>query len=180
MAHRSLLTDDQQLDRYLKTGTQGTLFLPGKNKAFQRRNIMSSMIDNGRGKEAVGAIVRVNREKTYLKREPLLYFLALAAHSTDVETKKAAYACLNEVCETPTDLFTFLKHIRILSQFTKGWGRALRRGVTSWYNMKEPMVLAELVTRFVNLGRWSHQDVFRMSHIKPANESKCRITKIRM
>lgn len=178
MAHRALLTDDQQLDRYLKIGTQGTFFLPGQNKAFQRRNIITILIDNGRGKEAVEAIVRVNREKTYLKREPLLYFLALAAHSNDAETKKAAYASLNEVCTTPTDLFIFLKHIKILSQFTKGWGRALRRGVSSWYNTKDPVVLAELVTRFTHLGRWSHQDVFRMSHIKPENESLNFIVKV--
>lgn len=172
MAHRTLLTDDQQLDRYLKTGTQGTFFLPGKNKVFQRRNILTIMIDGGRGKEAVDAIVRVNREKTYLKREPMLFFLALAAHSSDAETKKAAYACLNEVCATPTDLLTFLKHIKILNQLTKGWGRALRRAVCSWYTTKDPVVLAELVTRYNKLGNWSHQDALRMSHIKPENESK--------
>ena len=174
MAHRSLLTDDQQLDRYLKTGTQGTFFLPGKNKMFPRRNVMSAMIESGRGKEAVDAVIRVNREKTYLKREPLLYFVAVAAASADAETKKAVYTCLNEICATPTDLFTFLKHLKELSNqgLTKGWGRALRRGVTLWYNTKDPMVLADLVTRYTQLGRWSHRDVFRMSHIKPANECK--------
>ena len=176
MAHRNLLTDDQQLERFLKTGTQGTFFLPGKNKVFQRRNILTIMIDGGRGKEAVDAIVRINREKTYLKREPLLFFLAEAANSSDAETKKAAYACLNEVCTTPTDLFIFLKHIKILSQLTKGWGRALRRAVCSWYNSKDPMVLAELVTRYNNVEKWSHQDAFRMSHIKPANESKSEVS----
>ena len=172
MAHRNLLTDEEQLDRFLKTGTQGTFFLPGKNKVFQRRNILTIMIDGGRGKEAVDTLVRVNREKTFLKKEPMLFFLAEAAISSDAETKKAAYACLNEVCSTPEDLFIFLKHIKILSMLTKGWGRALRRAVCSWYNSKDPMVLAELVTQYTHVEKWNHQDAFRMSHIKPANESK--------
>ena len=172
MAHRNLLTDEEQLDRFLKTGTQGTFFLPGKNKAWQRRNILTIMIDGGRGKEAVDALVRVNRDKTYFKKEPILFFLAEAAVSTDIETKKAAYASVNEVCATPEDLFIFFKHIKVLSQLTKGWGRGLRRAVCTWYNSKDPMVLAELVTRYNNVDKWSHQDAFRMSHIKPVNESK--------
>ena len=167
------LTLEQRLIRYLKTGTEGTFFLPGKNKAFKiHGNVMKLMIEAGQGKEAVDHMKRINAEKSYFKREPFLYFLAVASDSDNMEIKRAAYALVTEVCETPVDLFIYLKHVKILSQLTKGWGAGLRHVVCNWYNSKDPMHLAELVTRYTEAGRWSHRDVFRLSHIKPANEGK--------
>lgn len=171
MAEGPSRTNRERLIRYLKTGTEGNFFLPGHNKAYRHlRNVILTMITEGQGVEAVDCIKRVNAEKLYFKREPLLYFLAEATHSSNLETKKAAYAIVNEVCETPVDLFIWLNQVKIFSQFTKGWGAGLRKTVANWYNSRDPMQIAEFVTRYRNHGRWSHKDVFRLSHLKPANE----------
>jgi 60 kDa SS-A/Ro ribonucleoprotein len=167
------LSLQEKLIRYLRTGTEGSFFLPGKNKVFRVfGNVIKVMIEAGQGPEAVESIKRVNSEKSYYKREPLLYFLAVATHSSNEPTKKAAYLAVNEVCENPYDLFMWLKHVKDLSQLTKGWGAGLRKTVTKWYHSRDPMLIAEFVTRYVSVGRWHHKDVFRLSHMKPENDSK--------
>lgn len=169
----SPLSLQEKLVRYLRTGTEGSFFLPGKNKVFRMfGNVMKVMIEAGQGPEAVECIKRVNSEKSYFKREPLLYFLAVATNSSNEATKRAAYAAVNEVCENPVDLFVWLKHVKDLSQLTKGWGAGLRKAVTKWYHSRDPMVIAQFVSQYVSVGRWHHKDVFRLSHIKPENESK--------
>ncbi|XP_045201406.2 RNA-binding protein RO60-like [Mercenaria mercenaria] len=173
------LSLQEKLIRYLRTGTEGSFFLPGKNKVFRMfGNVIKVMIEAGQGPEAVECIKRVNAEKSYLKREPLLYFLAVATHSSNEPTKKAAYIAVNEVCENPVDLFTWLKHVKDLSQLTKGWGAGLRKTVTKWYHSRDPMLIAEFVTRYVSVGRWHHKDVFRLSHMKPENDSMGFIIKV--
>jgi len=56
--------------------------------------------------------------------------------------------------------------------FKTGWGSGLRKAVSRWYNSKDPMLVAEFVTRYTHVERWSHKDVFRLGHIKPENEGK--------
>lgn len=175
----SPLSLQEKLVRYLKTGTEGSFFLPGKNKIFRMfGNVMKVMIEAGQGPEAVECIKRVNAEKSYFKREPLLFYLAVATNSSNEATKTAAYAAVNEVCENPVDLFLWLKHVKDLSQLTKGWGAGLRKTVTKWYHSRDPMVIAEFVTRYMSFGRWHHKDVFRLSHMKPENESIGFIIKV--
>lgn len=164
----------EKLTRYLRTGTEGSFFLPGRNKAFQMfGNVFSVLVEAGQGPEAVARIKSINAEKSYHKREPLLYFLAVATHSSDAPTKAAAYAIVNEVCENPFDLFIWLKHVKELSQLTKGWGAGLRKTVSNWYHSRDPLVIADFVTRYKSVGRWHHKDAFRLSHMKPQNDSKC-------
>lgn len=173
MAETGTLSNRERLVRFLKTGTEGSFFLPGRNKAYRHlRNVMVTMIEDGQGVEAVNCIKLVHTQKLYFKREPLLIFLAEATHSINQETKKAAYAIVNDVCETPTDLFIWLNWVKIFSQLMKGWGSGLRKTVSDWYNSRDPMQIAEFVTRYKHVGRWSHKDVFRLSHIKPKNEGQ--------
>jgi len=122
MAEGGSRSNEERLVRFLKLGTERNFFLPGKNKLFPfHGNIMSIMLDEGQGKRAVECIKRVNAEKLYFKREPLLFLLAQVCHSSkDMEAKRAAYALINDICATPVDLFTWLKHVKNLAQFNKG------------------------------------------------------------
>ncbi|KAH3799525.1 RNA-binding protein RO60-like isoform X2 [Dreissena polymorpha] len=180
MANEHISNSKERLIRFLKTGTDKSFFLPGKNKHFQYvGNAMTQMINDGRGLEAVECIKKVHSEKLFLKLDPMLMFLALACHSNnDMAVKKAAYALVEIVCETPVELFKWLKQVKTCSQLTKGIGRGLRSTVSNWYNSKDPMQVAEFVTRYKNVGNWSHKDVFRLCHVKPANDSIAFIIKV--
>ena len=58
-----------------------------------------------------------------------------------------------------------------------GWGEICRREIAAWYNGKNPLDLAYLVTKYRNREGWTHRDVFRMIHIKPATPSHGGIVK---
>ncbi|XP_052789326.1 RNA-binding protein RO60-like isoform X2 [Mya arenaria] len=180
MAEGDVRSNEEKLIRFLKTGTERNFFLPGKNKSFRYLgNVVCTMMNDGEGQRVVECIKRVHADKLYHKREPLLFILAQSCHAgANDAVKKAAYDLVNEVCANPVDLFTWLKHIKICSQFTKGWGSGLRRTVNNWYNSRDPKQIAEFVTRYTHVERWSHKDVFRLSHIKPKNDGLAFIVKV--
>ena len=71
---------------------------------------------------------------------------------------------------TPTQIFQLIDYIEKAGS-TKGWGRSLRRALCMWYNnySTNPMRLAMHVTKYWSRHGWNHQDVFRLSHIKPVD-----------
>ncbi|KAL3870589.1 hypothetical protein ACJMK2_038638 [Sinanodonta woodiana] len=178
MARPVLLTDNASYTRYLKTGTQGNFYLPGRNKTFRYTdNVLVRLIAQQKGDSALEELVRVSKDKSYVKREPLLFMLAVAVNTDNRSVKCAAHSKLSEVCEDTKDLFTFLKHNKNYGHHRKGWGRGLRRAVNNWYNTKDASHLAELVTRYRFFAGWGHRDVFRMAHIAPANEAIALVIK---
>jgi 60 kDa SS-A/Ro ribonucleoprotein len=56
-----------------------------------------------------------------------------------------------------------------------GWGALPRREIAAWYNGKTPADLAYQATKYRNRGGWSHRDVFRLVHPKPATPSHAGI-----
>ncbi|KAJ8390448.1 hypothetical protein AAFF_G00103830 [Aldrovandia affinis] len=97
----------------------------------------------------------------------------------DVKTKQAAFKAFKEVCRLPSHLFTFVQFKKDLKEGMKCgmWGRALRKAVADWYNEKDAMSLALAVTKYKQRIGWSHQDLLRLSHMKPANEAIAVINK---
>lgn len=87
-----------------------------------------------------------------------------------METKKAAYSLICEICRIPTHLFMFIKYCEQESAGSEGtigptgWGRAHKRAINRWYLEKKPEQLARLVTKFKNREGWTHKDVLRLSH----------------
>lgn len=131
------------------------------------------LITNGQGKVVVDLIKQTTRENRAPRYGPLLYALALCAKSKDKATKNAAFRSLAEVCRLPTHLFQFIKFADILSGSHKGWGRAQRKGVSEWYNQKHfldnPLKLLHLGCKYRRRNTFSHKDVIRLGHVKPAN-----------
>ena len=74
------------------------------------------LINDGKGKAAVEVLRKVSVERRNVKQNPLVFALALCARSNDLETKKAAYKVINEVCRIPTHLFMFIKFCEHESQ----------------------------------------------------------------
>uniref|UniRef100_A0A0N5AN79 TROVE domain-containing protein n=1 Tax=Syphacia muris TaxID=451379 RepID=A0A0N5AN79_9BILA len=85
----------------------------------------------------------------------------------------AALHAIPKVCRIPTHLFMFLKYCKLVSSKTgfaensTGWGRAMRKAISSWYFNIEPQRLAVLVTKYQNREGYTHRDLFRLCHITP-------------
>ena len=169
--------DMKRVRRFLCIGSEGGTYYIGE-KELGRDNAMAiiRLIESGKGTEVVKEIVQFSVEGRAAKQNPIIFALALCAREKDAATKKAAYDALSKVCRIPTHLFAFVEFCEGLSGGT-GWGRAHRRAICDWYNSKTPQALAMAVTKYRNRGGWSHLDVLRLSHIKPANPGVSCITK---
>lgn len=124
--------------------------------------------------DVVNEIKRASEENRAPRHGPLLYALALCAKATDRQTKNAAYRSLVDVCRLPTHLFQFIKFTEILSGRHKGWGRAQRKGISEWYNqpkfVEKPLKLIRLGCKYRRRSKFTHRDVIRLGHVKPATK----------
>ena len=167
--HAWKVDDMKRLRRFLCLGSEGgTYYIGEKELGRENAEAMLRLIASGKGPEVVREIVDFSVTGRAAKQNPIIFALALCARESDPDTKSAAYAALDKVCRIPTHLFSFVVFTEALSTGT-GWGRAHRRAVCNWYNSKTPRSLAMAVTKYQNRGGWSHRDLFRLSHITPAN-----------
>lgn len=163
--------DLMKFRRFLVLGSEGgTYYISERKLTKDHIKTILKLINEKKGPELVKIIKQYSLEGRVHKQDPLLFALAACARSDDPETKKAAYFNLNEICRIPTHLFTFIQFCETLSGDTTGWGRAHRRAVSSWYKSKTPKQLAYLVTKYQQRNGWSHKDVMRLAHVKPATE----------
>ena len=161
--------DMKRLKRFLCLGSEkGTYYIGEKKLGRENAEAILRLIAAGKGQEVVREIVEFSVEGRAAKQNPIIFALALCARDKDVETKRAAYQAVNKVCRIPTHLFSFIDFCEGLSVGT-GWGRAHRKAVQQWYNSKTPKALAVAVTKYRQRGGWSHLDVLRLAHVKPAN-----------
>jgi len=99
-------------------------------------------------------------------RDPALFVLALAASPkfADAKTNAAALEALPHVARTGTQLRKFAAFCTNL----RGWGRSLRSAVADWYVTKPASELARQLVESENQPVWSHRDLLRLSHPRPA------------
>ncbi len=99
-------------------------------------------------------------------RDPALFVLALAASPkfADARTNAAALDALPRVARTGAQLRKFAAFCTSL----RGWGRSLRSAIADWYLSKPAGELARQLFESENLAAWSHRDLLRLSHPRPA------------
>ena len=148
------------LDRFLILGSEDNVYRVGERELD---------IDDAR---AVRACLKTDGPRvvrTVLDgspRDPALFVLALAASPrfADAETNAAALDALPRVARTGAQLRKFAE----FSTKLRGWGRALRRAIADWYVSKTAGELARQLVESENDYGWSHRDLLRLSHPKPA------------
>lgn len=162
------------LRRFLCYGSETSTYTT-KECSLGIENALSLMqfIEEGRGCEVVEEVRRLNLEGQTVRSSPSLFALAVCSQHADCKTRQAAFRTLKELCRTPAQLFTFVQYKKELKEGSGMWGRALRRAVTDWYNGQDGMSLAQAVTKCKHGTGWSHQDLLRLSHMKPASDSEC-------
>lgn len=153
------------LERFLILGTEGGTYYATEERATKENAENLSELLAEDGPRAVEVITRISRQGRAPKNGPALFSLALAASIGSDETRHAAYAALPVVARTGTHLFQFIAE----SEELRGWGRGLRRAVSEWYNAREIDDLVYQVTKYRNREKWTHADLVRLAHPKPAS-----------
>ncbi|XP_067144663.1 RNA-binding protein RO60 [Centruroides vittatus] len=167
-----------RLHHFLYLGTEGNCY-NSKKPVFSLDSVHSieSLIADGKGKDVVQEIIRFASEGLSLCPDAILYALAVCAHSQNNEIKSAAFKAVDKVCSTSVELFAFNRFLSEVSKPTKAWGRARRRAISSWYSSKSAKVQACEVTKIIQRHRWTHLDLFRLSHHRPVDKASAAVIK---
>ena len=155
--------DFTRLERFLVLGSEGGSYyvqerpLTLANTEAVRRAIVQD------GQRVVQTIVEFSTQGRIAKNSTALYALALASTYGDEDTRVLAVESLARVARTGSHLLEFVSYADAL----RGWGRLLKWGVASWYDVQSPRELALQVTKYRNRSGWTHRDVLRSIHMRP-------------
>ncbi|CAG5135220.1 unnamed protein product [Candidula unifasciata] len=139
---------------------------------------LHSLLSRDAAFAAIRRLRTIFENRSFVTKDPLLFALAMIVrkmpegHDED-PVRHGAYDLVQEACESPLDLFTFVSFDKAVSGPGKaGWGRGMKRLVRHWYESKAPLDLAFEATKCKSSHGWSHRDLIRQSHIHPNKRSK--------
>lgn len=158
--------DWTRLARFLVLGAEGGSYYATEHAlALENAEAVRRCIETD-GLRVVREIVAVSEAGRAPKNDPALFALAMAASFGDEATRRAALAALPRVARIGTHLFHFAAFVDGM----RGWGRGLRQAVGAWYNAMPADKLAYQAVKYGQRDGWSHRDLLRLAHPKPATE----------
>jgi 60 kDa SS-A/Ro ribonucleoprotein len=160
-------TDMTAIHRFLVTGASSNFYKSGGDIARDSADILIKVIETSdeAHKKLVDLIVDISTQGRAAKQDAGIFALAVASSYGTVEGKQYALAQLNSVARTGTTLFQFVSYV---TQF-RGWGRALKRAIASWYQ-KPVDKLAYQVVKYKSREGYTHRDLFRLAHPEDIDE----------
>ncbi|KAJ3098893.1 60 kDa SS-A/Ro ribonucleoprotein [Phlyctochytrium planicorne] len=159
--------------------------------------ISDMIVKDKKGADVVRKVLEIDGANRAPKQDPSILALAMCARLGDEETKKLAYDAVGKVCRIPTTLFQWVElYTKIVDieadedrsmkvdaaadgekkkKKTKvskpgkgrGFGRAMRRTIATWYLSRPAKDLAYTVTKYKNRNGWTHSDLLRVAHVQP-------------
>ena len=96
------------------------------------------------------------------KNDQSLFVLAMAASYKDEEVRKKAldYSVMSKVIRQGSHLLQFVSYVDTM----RGWGRALRTGISNWYLNRDAAGVAFQTLKYRSRFGWRHRDVLRKVH----------------
>jgi 60 kDa SS-A/Ro ribonucleoprotein len=170
-----------RLARFLILGSEGGSYYATEQKLTEENaNALAACVKED-GVKAVEQIVEISESGRAPKNDPALFALAYASSKGDDATRVAALDALPKVARIGTHLFNFAEYVTNL----RGWGRGLRSAIGRWYNDQDADRLANQVTKYQSRTtgegdastKWTHRDLLRLSHVKPADRPHQAIAK---
>lgn len=161
-----------RLDRFLVLGSDAPTYYQSARK-LTRENAKSVeacwKADHRRTAEKIVEISKAGRAP---KNSPAIFALALGTLSDDVEARRAALSAVSSVCRTASHLFEFAALIDALG---RGWGRAVSRAISGWYENRSPEKLAYQMTKYRSRSGYTHERAIQRAHPVAADGNAERI-----
>lgn len=154
----------QQLERFLVLGTEGGTYYLGEREMTKKNCNAAMACIKEDGVRAVQTLVAISEAGRARNNDYALFVLAMAAKHGNQKTKEAANANLHRVARIGTHLFHYAKFIKNFG----GWGTGQVRWIGRWYNKKRAEKLAYQMVKYQQRDGWSHADLLRLCHPKPA------------
>ena len=154
-----------RMDRFLMIGTEkGSYYASEKELTYEGAESVIRVIKSD-GLRAVKRIVEISQDGRAPKNDYAIFALALAVTHGNYSIQKLALDSLPLVARTGTMLFQFVGFLKKL----RGFGRRVKRGISSWYLDKDLDQLAYQLVKYRNRHGWTHRDVLRLVRPKVAD-----------
>jgi len=157
----------KKLERFLILGSEGGTYYSseGTLTILNANNIIDCAKEDP--VRSVGMITRISMSGRAPKNDPALFALAVVASFSSSEGRTLALQELSSVARTGTHLLHFARYIDDL----RGWGRAVRRGISRWYSNKyDEGKLVYTMLKYQSRDGWSQKDVLSLAHPRPVSE----------
>lgn len=158
-----------QVRRFLILGSAGGTYYASERKlTIENANVVLKAASSN-VHEVVNLITDVCTQDLAPKRTPAIFATAILL--TNGYTADAL-SLIKVCCRTSTDLFQLMDALRQLSSgnpFSGSNGALIKAAIADWYNSKPASSLAYQVTKYQQRDGWSHRDVLRQVHPKPAD-----------
>lgn len=162
----------QKIRSFLIIGTEGGTYYVDQKKATLRSfdALTTGLTENP--SKVIDLILEVSLEGLALKQDQTLFCLAVAAsfnseiegkEEQDLNTRRAAFKAVQDVCRTPTHLFMFLNYLKTFRSLSS---YAVEKTVKEWYLNKPVDQLAYHMTKYRNREGFTHRDVLRLAHVE--------------
>ncbi|KAF5293979.1 hypothetical protein FQR65_LT10950 [Abscondita terminalis] len=158
-----------RLKRFLYTSSEKPRFITGNaelHKAYTPEKVkcVSEILNSNQPELLLNIIEIVNSEALLPKRETLFFVLALATTvSPNPEYTHKLYTTLQNIIKSLEDLFKFLKFYTTLQ---KKFSSAVNKVIGAYYFKKDPLALAEEITKSKGFHSWTHKDLIKLSHYR--------------
>lgn len=158
-----------RLRRFLVLGTEGGSFYTSQKDLTRENAAFLEQYATEAPEDYLVVLVEVNEGNVVPRHSTVLFALAVLWSKTDnKDVRLNIEALFTDFVRTATHLFEFIDYVRMF----RGWSRALRRIVGSWYLAKTPHSLAYQVVKYRQRGGWTHRDVLRQAHPKVSEQHK--------
>lgn len=156
------------LDRFLMLGVEGNTYYatPKALLLDSCKNLVSCISEDG--SRVVARVVEVSDKGLSSKQDVLLFVLAACASSKNDKTRATAWNAMPVVCRTASTMLKFLAELRSFRTIS---GRMALRALRNWYTQRSADQLAYQMIKYRSREGWSHVDVLRLAHVKPATEA---------
>ncbi len=157
-----------QLRRFLILGSEGpTYYASEREMTMDNLKAVRACLEED-GPRLVREVVEVSLAGRAPKQDSAIAVLAMASLDHKLETRRAVYAALPQVCRTGSHLMSFAAYRKAMGG--RGWGSGLMRAVAAWYNEMEAGRMAYQAIKYQQRNGWSQRDVLRLARPKAASE----------
>lgn len=153
-----------QLDRFLVLGSKGGTYYANEHKLTLKNAKVAARCIKADGVRVVNRVVEMSDQGRIPKNDTALFVHAMASVQGNDETRRLAHQTLNKVARIGTHLFHWVEYREMFG----GWGTGVRKAVQHWYLDKAVDKLAYQMIKYRQRDGWSHFDMLRLAHVKPA------------
>ncbi len=159
-----------RLERFLILGSESNTYYATAPKLIEQSAEAVMMCAKQDIVRTLSRISTISKEGRAPKNDPAIFALALITADHTLWSNPGVVEILGntfrDVCRISTHVFSFVNDVNHL----KGYRRAIRKIVASWYNSKTGDDLAYQMVKYFQRNGWSHKDVLRLSHVKPVDK----------